>query len=306
MTKEERIKELLKGALDLHIHADPSFMARSCNAMEAAEECCRAGMVAIGVKDHHVSTALGAYFVNKYMHRAGGNPFTCYGSITLNNAVGFNPRAVFAALKLGAKIVFLPTIAAPAHIAMLSGNSKKGDAHFIKQKIQAKPEEPMPILDQNGELIPEIVEIMDIIKDADAVLCTGHVDYDECLAVAKRAKEIGLERLSYTHLPHFTTLDYDKLDKIVELGGYVEANLCLMASMTPPQVRMNEDQFCEMIRHFTPERCTMVSDAGGIAVPRPVDYISEGIGILIDHGFTDDEIRLMVRDNPAKLIGYEF
>jgi len=302
MSREERISSLLKGAIDLHIHADPSFMKRSCDIMEAAEECCRAGMLGIGVKDHHVSTALGAYFANKYMHRYGGNPFTVYGSICLNNAVGFNSRAVDAALKLGAKIVYLPTVAAPAHIKLLS--PKSADSHFIPQKIKAKQEDPMPILDDNGELLPAVTEIIDVVKESDALLSTGHVDYDETMAVVKYAKTIGLEKVSLTHLPHFTSRDYNKLDKIVEIGGVVEINLCLMEPQTPEECRMTQQEFIEQVRHFGAERCSFCSDSGSIVVPRPVDYFSQGLGLLIDNGFTDDELRTMVSVNPKKLIGY--
>jgi len=302
MSREERISSLLKGAIDLHIHADPSFMKRSCDIVEAAEECCRAGMLGIGVKDHHVSTALGAYFANKYMHRYGGNPFTVYGSICLNNAVGFNPRAVDAALKLGAKIVYLPTVAAPAHIKLLS--PKSGDSHFIPQKIKAKQEEPMPILDDNGELLPAVAEIIDVIKESDALLATGHIDYDEAIAVVKYAKKIGLEKVSLTHLSHFTTRDLKALDKIVDIGGIVEVNLCLLTPETPEGCRLTKDEFIEQIRHFGVERCSFCSDAGSVVVPRPVDHLSEGIGMLIDYGFTDDEIRTMASVNPKKLIGY--
>ena len=303
MTREERISKLLKGAIDLHIHADPSFMKRSCDIMEAAEECCRAGMLAIGVKDHHVSTAMGAYFANKYMRRYENNPFTVYGSICLNNAVGFNPRAVYAALKLGAKIVYLPTVAAPAHIRLLAPKSE--NSHFIPQKIKAEQETPLPVIDNNGELLPPIAEILDIIKEADALLATGHVDYDETMAVVKYAKKIGLKKVSLTHLPHFTTRDYKKLDKIVEIGGIAEVNLCLMEPQTPEECRMTEQEFCEYIRHFGPERCSFCSDAGSVVVPKPVDYFRQGVGLLIDNGFTDDEIRTMVTVNPKKLIGYE-
>jgi hypothetical protein len=302
MNKEARINELMKGAIDLHIHADPSFMKRSCDIMEAAGECCASGMRAIGVKDHYVSTGVGTYIVNKYMRRVNNQPFDVFGSVCMNNEVGFNPRAIFAALKLGAKFVYLPTIASRPHLKMLADQKSK-DPHVVPVKIKSKPQEPMYVLDDNGELKPEIKEIMQIIKDADAVLCTGHADYDEVLAIVKYAREINLERVSLTHLPHFTTMDLNKLDNIVSVGGMAEANLCMLESMTPEQFRLTPDQFCEHIRHFTVERCYLVTDAGSIEVERPAARYRKGIEILIDHGFTDEEIHTLVAVNPAKLVG---
>ncbi len=301
MNREIRSKELLKGALDLHIHCDPSFMKRTVDIWEAAEECANAGMRAIAVKDHNVNLGVGAYIVNKHMPRPKGSDFEVFGSICLNNDVGFNPRAVDSALKLGSKMVFLPTTAAASHLQQLEKAGTKG-AHFIPAKYTPKRQEPLVVTNEDGQLKEEIKEILRVIKENDALLATGHVSYEECLAVVRYAKEINLTRVSLTHLPQFTTYDFDKLDEIVNTCGIVEANLSIMAPMTPEFVRMNAKQFADHIRYFGVDRCSLVSDAGSISFPRPAECLRQGIELLINHGFTDDEIITMTQINPAKLI----
>lgn len=303
MNIEKHITQLMQGAIDLHEHTDPSFMTRSVDTMEAAEECCAAGMRAISIKDHHVSTAANAYFVNKYMHmRKEGKKFDVFGSVCLNNAVGFNPTAVDVALKMGAKLVYMPTLATQAHADQIAGLS---GVHFVPAKVKARKEKIMHVLDENGSLVPEIKEIIGLIKEADAVLCTGHLDYEETYAVVKYAREIGMEKISMTHLPQFTTQDHEKLAKLIALGGYVEMTMCLLEDMTPEEFRLTPDQFCDFLRFFGPERCTVATDAGSIAFPRPVTYFREAVRMLLEHGFTDEEITMMIKTNPAKLVGIE-
>ena len=301
MNKDLRIKELLKGALDLHMHCDPSFMERTVDIWDAAIECSSAGMRGIGVKDHNVNLGVGAYIVNKHMPRSEGSDFQVFGSICLNNDVGFNPRAVDSALRLGTKIVYLPTTASLSHIKQLEQSNTKG-AHFIPAKYTPKRQEPLVVINEDGSLKSEIKEIMRIIKENDGMLATGHISYDECLAVVRYAKEIGLKRVSLTHLPQFTTFDFDKLSEIVNTIGIVEANLSIMLPVTPEFVRMDAKQFADHIRFFGVEHCSLASDAGSIVMPRPVKCLSAGIELLIDQGFTDDEITTLVKINPAKLV----
>jgi hypothetical protein len=299
MNKEERIHHLLQGALDLHMHTAPSFLERSVDTMEAAEECCAAGMRAIAVKDHHASTFPNAYFVNKYM-RKHDKPFTVFASLCLNNQMGFNASAVDTFLRLGGKLVYMPTIAAPGYGAQISLTP---NGSFVPIRIHARKENVMHVLDENGELKPEVREIIDLIKKADAVLCTGHLDYNEVFGVAKYAADIGHKKVLLTHLPQFTTYDHGKLKAVVDLGGFAEMAMCLLAEETPAPFRTNPDALCELIRFLGPERCVFSTDAGSVVFPHPVPYYKKGIEMFIDHGFTDQEIERMTRENPAKLVG---
>ena len=72
----------------------------------------RVGARAIVLKTHQGTTMDRAYLCNRHNEIVHGktNNFTMFGSITLNKVVGgINPKAVDVALKLGAKVVWLPT-----------------------------------------------------------------------------------------------------------------------------------------------------------------------------------------------------
>ena len=54
-SKEERIKDLLVGAVDSHCHSGPSVMPRDFNHVEAMMEAVEVGMKAMLIKDHYYS-----------------------------------------------------------------------------------------------------------------------------------------------------------------------------------------------------------------------------------------------------------
>src|ERR1051326_613488 len=59
--------ELLKGAIDCHIHAYPDFVHRSQDMIQIAVEASKCGMRAIAFKDHWNVSANAAYRAKKYM-----------------------------------------------------------------------------------------------------------------------------------------------------------------------------------------------------------------------------------------------
>ncbi len=60
--------ELLRGAIDHHIHASPDFVHRSQDMFEVGMEAARAGMRGVGFKDHFNLTANAAYLTQKYVN----------------------------------------------------------------------------------------------------------------------------------------------------------------------------------------------------------------------------------------------
>lgn len=60
------------------------------------------------VKDHYCPTMLSAYIAEKYV---GDGSCRVFGGIAMNNSVGgINLKAVDAAVAIGAKLVWMPTV----------------------------------------------------------------------------------------------------------------------------------------------------------------------------------------------------
>ena len=297
----DRNEKLLKGSIDLHIHPGPSLMDRSVDSWDAAKDAADAGMRAILLKDHHISTAAHAYLSNK--HLKTNTKFEAFGSICLNNSVGgFNPYAVDSAIKLGIKLVYFPTISSHKHIKLFTQASRRPE-EFVPTRVPPMTETPLTVFNEKGELLDNVKTIIKMIADADIILATGHLDYDECFSVVKYAVDVGVRKISLTHLPMFTTPDKEKLKRIVDIGGIVEITYMNLLPLTPEGYRWTKDECNEYIRFFTPNRCSVSTDFGHASVSRPVEGMKMVIDLLIELDFTDKEIELMIKSNPAKLLG---
>lgn len=208
---DELSRELLKGAVDLHIHTAPDIFPRSVDAIEAAQEAKAAGMRAIGIKSHSTDTAARAETAGKYAN------FPVSGGIALNYPVGgLNPYAVLESAKQGGRIVWLPTLSARHFLA--------GAANVpVLQAESPLESEGIVVTDEKGDLKSEVEDILQLVKAHDMILCSGHVSPSEALKVFRRAKEIGIQRLVVTH-PHaeFVGADADDMAQLAALGAMHE------------------------------------------------------------------------------------
>ena len=168
------IESLLVGAYDLHVHVAPDVVPRAQDWLELGEAAQAAGLAGMVLKDHTGSTAGQAQLLNRIFP---DRP-RFFGSLTLNPPVGgLNPHAAAAALRLGAVVIFFPTYAAKCQIDRMG--------------VDGFPE-PFPwartagagigILNTQAELKPEVLDILRLIAQHDAVLATGHLSPPETLA----------------------------------------------------------------------------------------------------------------------------
>ena len=93
-----------------------------------------------------------------------------FSGIVLNNASGgINPHAVDHAIKLGAKIVWMPTLSAANHIkAMASGNST-----FPKTSQKMLDPIALSALDANGKLTDDTKKVIDLTGPRPMLLRQG-------------------------------------------------------------------------------------------------------------------------------------
>ena len=176
--------ELMQGAVDMHVHSAPSLFPRLVDHVEAAEGARAMGIRALVLKEHHGFTSDRIYFVRKLV-----SGIDLFGGVVLNNAVGgINPFAVDTAIRLGAKIIWFPTLSAKNHLDQMGG-PEFGSS--MKQQGKSKVvEKPVHVLDPNGHLLPEVYEVIDLIAAHDMILATGHLSISEVRLVVKTAKEM--------------------------------------------------------------------------------------------------------------------
>ncbi|GHV40956.1 hypothetical protein FACS1894187_22330 [Synergistales bacterium] len=283
--------DLLKDAFDMHVHTDPGLIKRKLNDFDLANELLEYGMSGAVIKAHCSSTANRAWLTNKHIGRD-----MLFGSIVLNHNVGgLNPYAVETELRLGGKIVWMPTIHAENHIKVFGG------AGFNKNQDKTRKEEAIKgitIVDEHGKIREEVHQILDLISTHDACLATGHLSNTEAILLCKEALSRGVKKIQFTH-PDFTTslLPNDKQRELAEQGVIMEKTY---VSVTWGCV--SADQMAESIKVVGVERCIIDSDFGQPENPDPPVGLALFIDTLIDRGFKKEAVKRLVNENPKYIL----
>lgn len=287
-------RSILNGLIDIHVHAGPSVANRAVDAAEMLKEAEAAGYRGFLVKDHYFPSMMGCQMVEKHM---GNGTCEIFGSMCLNNAVGlFNLNAVDAAYGMGAKIIYFPTVSSKNHI----------DAHkggFAGAGKMSVPETPVVYIDENGELLPEAVRILEYMAEKDITLGTGHGSAKEIDALIHKAVEVGVKKILVNH-PHFHIgATYEQMKEWVKLGAFIELNVCVFkegSKLGPLETSVLED----MLREIPHDRMVLDSDMGQKGNGSPVEGMYNFICLMADrYGITEDEINVMAKKNPAYLMG---
>jgi hypothetical protein len=295
----ERVARILEGAVDLHVHPAPSPLPRRIDAADAARLAAEAGFRAIVVKSHHHSTVTDVLALEQEKTLPHG--VRVFGGIALNGPVGgLNPKAVDLALKMGGRIVWFPTIGSPQHIRH---HAEHPNLKFPKLAVQLKPEEPIDILaDGNGRVREEVYEILESIKEADAILASGHLAPDRITKLFEAAREVGVERMLVNHPNFVVEATHEDGRRWVELGAYIEHSLC-MYDEESSFYHWDVDTLVAWIEAVGAERSTLGSDLGQMNNPLPTEAFRKIVAKLLDRGLREDEVRRMVSENPAELLG---
>jgi predicted metal-dependent TIM-barrel fold hydrolase len=117
--------------------------------------------------------------------------------------------------------------------------------------------------------------------------------------VVKAAREAKVQRIVITH-PEFPTtyLSIEQQQTLAREGVYFER--CFT---TPNTGKVSWEQVYANIRQVGPETTILATDLGQVTAPYPDEGLAIFAGRLLDNGFNEGELRKMVRDNAAQLLG---
>ena len=292
------LDRLLRGAVDPHAHPFPSPFPRRIDIEEAARQYEQAGFRAFVAKSHHHSTATEVALLER--HGLRDATVRTLGAIALNNQVGgLNPHAVNLCLAFGGKVVWFPTIASPAHIEHSRGQSLK----FPNARLPMLPDEPIDIF-QDGRLKPEVHQILRMVAEADAVLAGGHMPPAWILALFRAAREAGVTRMVMNHPNFVIEASKDEALEAADLGAVIEHSIC-MYDEESTFYQWEIGVLVDWIRTIGPQRSQLGSDLGQENNPLPVDSYRKICRRLLDAGMGEEEVRMLVADVPARLLGLD-
>jgi len=262
----------------MHIHTSPDVRPRKRDDITAAKIAAKEGMKAIVLKSHVTCTADRAETAGR---AAGG--IAVFGGLALNHFVGgINPFAVEASLKLGAKIIWLPTISAENH---LSFHGQKGGIR---------------VTEEDGRPVKALFGIFELLRESGAILATGHVSVAEILAVLPAARAMGLRRLVVTH-PEVPWIDMPVDVQQSLLAHDVMFERCYV-STTPIGGGVPFEKIVGPIGALGSSSTIIRTDFGAGDLDFPAEGYRCYIRALLDAGISEKDVFVMGSENPGRLL----
>ncbi len=290
--------ELLDGALDMHLHAGPSLFPRLMDSLEVARSSRKAGLRGILVKNHHMPTVERAYFTMKTVQ---GVDF--FGGVTLNYGVGgLNPFAVDATLKMGGKMIWMPSVDAMNHKKHFGELGRYGAKLDYKKPSFYSGVGGITVLDEDGNLVPDVGQIIDLIKDHNAALSTSHLSVLESRILVEEARKHRIP-VVVTHVSFVTAnLSCEDQKWMADKGAFLE--ICY-SSLSPAWRNITIDEVVKNIKSVGPENYILASDLGQVHNPEPSEGLRIYIMLLLERGLRIEDVRAMVKENPERVLGLE-
>lgn len=292
--RDEEVALLLKGAVDLHCHSGPAAMPRVLDHREAMQDAADAGFRALLYKDHFYLGTPHAKVLETIYPETGVKLFS---GIALNNASGgINPYAVDHAIKIGGKIVWMPTLAAANHIRKGLTEAKS----FPKTAQKMLDPSPLSVLDANGKLTDEAKQVLDLIAEGDIILASGHLEASELFVLFEEAGRRGVKKMLVNHPTYIVGCSDEDIRGLVALGAYMEHSICMFIEGSGNQYEPSYLQ--HLIEVAGIERTCLCSDLGLLGAPRPIEGYRQIVRSLLDMQFSHQDIRTLIGDNSARLL----
>ena len=278
----EAANRTLAGAIDIHVHSDPDNTPRSIDAIDVAKLARSRGMRGIVLKNHYDPTGGLAFIVRKEVPG-----LEVFGGIDLNLTVGgMNPAAVEHMTKVSGgwgRFVWMSTFDAENQVRYSNENR------------------PFVRVARNGELLPEVKEVIGLIAKNGLVLATGHISPAEALLMFREGRRQGAQHMVVTHAMTAPVLmDIPQMQEAAKLGAFIEF---VGGSLAGGDATERIDRFADAIRKVGPEFCILSSDLGQRGNALPPDGFGAFLVALRAKGFTQQEIDRMAKQNPARLLG---
>ena len=218
-----------------------------------------------------------------------GETDLCFGT-ELNN-----PDVIFLCLGHGISRQFLDT-----HDISPECRIQPYWAKIVMQlRDDGVPNPTISLLDSDGALKENVLQVLDIIAKYDVILATGHISHDEAFALIPEAARRGVKKIIVTHVTFPTTrYSVDEQRKLIGYGAYMEH--CYTTYATGKSDFAME---LEQIKAIGSEHVVLSTDLGQKKGLYPDVGLQKYCEDLFDNGIPESDIRKMVSDNPRWLLG---
>jgi hypothetical protein len=318
----------LKGAIDLHAHQDPDTngpsygqAARSDDALDLYTRAKAAGMRGFVIKMHLDQSAGLAYYMRK-LHP----DMEIFGGMGSNFTTGpkVNPWNIIHMTEMKGgwgRIVWMPSWDSETsshRVRNYMTNLAPLRTPYFSQPFVSVATCPggglfwanYPTPCDNATLLPEVKEAIKVIgtkktrdSNGDLILATGHNSPPEIKMMVKEAVAAGVKHIIITH-PLLDVVDMSpaEIKEVVAMGPEIYAEFT--SQFGNPNARPEVvKQYVEGIRAAGVEHAFLSSDTGQLGSNWQPDALANCAKVLRANGFTERELDLLLKINPAKILG---
>lgn len=262
----------------MHIHTGPDIRPRRLDDVELAQAAVRLGVRAVVIKSHVMCTASRATIAEKVCPGV-----RVFGGIVLNPHVGgINPIAVEASIKMGAKIVWLPTL-------------------FSTQQRRSQGKNDGVETVVNNKIVPALKDILKMVAEHKLVLATGHLAPREIFVVVEEAQRYGVKKIVVTH-PEIGTVNMSIADQKALAASGVYFERCYAQPIGGGKYKSNFAANFEAIDTVGYQSTIIATDSGQVENPIWSESIFEYLSFLKDQGIPLDQLNMMTKIIPARML----
>jgi hypothetical protein len=206
--------------------------------------------------------------------------------------------AVEAELLLGAKVVWFPTIHSANHIRFYGGSEWK---NVKAKRALPPPKQGIVITGEDGRLLPEAGEVLDAAAKYDVCVATGHLSIEESVVLCREALRRGVKKVVLTHADFETQKIPLRLQ--AQLAG--EGVMIEKTALAVKWGHAGIEETAESIAIVGAEHCILSTDYGQADNPPIPEGFAEFLSSLLGSGVRRDEVEMMIKHNPRKMLGLE-
>jgi hypothetical protein len=271
----------LDGVIDIHVHSAPDNVERSIDAIDVAKLAKARGMRAIVLKSHYEPTATMAFIVRKEVPG-----IEVFGGIDLNLTVGgINAAAVEHMTQVTGRF---------GRLVWMSTFDAENQVKYSKET------RPFVRVSSDGQLLPEVKDVIAVIARHNLVLATGHVSPAEGLMLVREGRRQGVRHMVVTHAMQAPVLmNVGQMQEAAKEGALIEF---VSGSIAGRGGQAKVDAYADAIYKVGAEACILASDLGQKGNALPPDGLADFIAALRMRGFTGAQLDMMTKRNPARLL----
>ena len=167
----------------------------------------------------------------------------------------------------------------------------------------SKENRPFVSVAKNGRLLPEVLRVIALAAQHGLLLETGHSSAEEGLMIVREAHRQGVQHIVVTHaMKSPVKMTIPQIQEAVREGAFIEIDYSgLLGSR--PEFRIED--YAKAIRQIGPAWCILSSDLGQPGNPSHPDGLAAFFDALRKQGFSQAEIDLMSKTNPARVLGLQ-